>query len=407
LHVTKSEIRNMIQLSDRLLGMEESATLAMSKKSRELKQSGKDVISLSLGEPDFNTPDFVKAAAKQAIDDNYTKYTPVSGYDDLREAIVEKFKRDNKLPYKKENIVVSTGAKQSIINVVMSVMNAGDECIIPAPYWVSYVEMVKVAEGIPKIVSASIDQDFKITAQQLEEAITPKTKLMIFSTPCNPTGSVYTKEELRALAKVIAKNPHLLVICDEIYEHIRFEGDHESLAQFPEVFDQIVTVNGVSKAWAMTGWRLGYIGAPKNIADACEKIQGQFTSATSSITQKAAIAAVEANPEVLNDMVAAFKNRRDLVLRLLKDIPGVKTNEPKGAFYVFPDISSFFGKSFEGNTIHNSGELSMYLLSEALVAVVGGDAFGDNNCIRFSYATSEDILTEALSRIKVALAKLK
>lgn len=403
----KNDYRNMIQLSDRLLGMEESATLAMSKKSRELKQSGKDVISLSLGEPDFFTPDFIKAAAKQAIDENYTKYTPVSGYDDLREAIAHKFNRDNRLPYKKENIVVSTGAKQSIINVVMSVMNAGDECIIPAPYWVSYVEMVKVAEGIPKIVSASIEQDFKITPAQLEAAITPKSKLMIFSTPCNPTGSVYTKDELAGLAKVIAKYPQLLVICDEIYEHIRFEGDHESLAQFPEVFEQVVTVNGVSKAWAMTGWRLGYIGAPKYIADACEKIQGQFTSATCSITQRAAISAVSADPSVLDEMVAAFNSRRDLVLNLLNEMPGVKTNLPKGAFYVFPDISSFFGKSNGEQVINNSGEMALYLLSEALVAVVGGDAFGDNNCIRFSYATSEDILTEALSRIKVALAKLK
>jgi aspartate aminotransferase len=397
----------MIQLSDRLLGMEESATLAMSKKSRELKQSGKDVISLSLGEPDFYTPDFVKIAAKRAIDENYTKYTPVSGYDDLREAIVNKFSRDNQLSYKKENIVVSTGAKQSIINVVMSVMNAGDECIIPAPYWVSYVEMVKVAEGIPIIISASIDQDFKITPAQLEAAITPKTKLMIFSTPCNPTGSVYTKNELAGLAKVIEKFPHLLVICDEIYEHIRFEGDHESLAQFPEVFNQVVTVNGVSKAWAMTGWRLGYIGAPKIIADACEKIQGQFTSATCSITQRATISAVNSDPKVLDDMVSAFKNRRDLVLNFLNEIPGVKINIPKGAFYVFPDISSFFGKSYGDKFISNSSDMAMYLLSEALVAVVGGDAFGDNNCIRFSYATSEDILTEALSRIKEALAKLK
>jgi len=397
----------MIQLSDRLLGMEESATLAMSKKSRELKQSGKDVISLSLGEPDFYTPDFVKAAAKEAIDGNYTKYTPVSGYDDLREAIVNKFSRDNQLTYKKENIVVSTGAKQSIINVVMSIMNAGDECIIPAPYWVSYVEMVKVAEGIPVIISATIDQDFKITPAQLEGAITSKTKLMIFSTPCNPTGSVYTKDELAGLAKVIAKYPQLLVICDEIYEHIRFEGNHESLAQFPEVFNQIVTVNGVSKAWAMTGWRLGYIGAPKIIADACEKIQGQFTSATCSITQRAAISAVNSDPKVLDDMVSAFKNRRDLVLNYLKGIPGVKINLPKGAFYVFTDISSFFGKSNGDTIINNSGDMALYLLSEALVAVVGGDAFGDNNCIRFSYATSEDILTEALSRIKEALAKLK
>ncbi len=402
----KNDSQNMIQLSDRLLGMEESATLAMSKKSRELKQSGKDIISLSLGEPDFFTPDFIKAAAKKAIDENYTKYTPVSGYDDLREAIADKFNRDNRLPYKKENIVVSTGAKQSIINVVMSVMNAGDECIIPAPYWVSYVEMVKVAEGVPVIVSASIDQDFKITPAQLEAAITPKSKLMIFSTPCNPTGSVYTKEELAALAKIIAKYPQLLVICDEIYEHIRFEGNHESLAQFPEVFEQVVTVNGVSKAWAMTGWRLGYIGAPKYIAEACEKIQGQFTSATCSITQRATISAVSSKPEVLNEMVTAFKNRRDLVLDLLNEIPGLKTNLPKGAFYVFPDISSFFGKSHGEHVINNSGEMAMYLLSEALVAVVGGDAFGDNNCIRFSYATSEDILTEALSRIKLALAKL-
>ena len=404
---TKFVNQKMIQLSDRLLAMEESATLAMSKKSRELKQSGKDVISLSLGEPDFFTPDFIKAAAKSGIDENYTKYTPVPGYDDLREAIANKFNRDNQLSYKKENIVVSTGAKQSIINVVMSVINAGDECIIPAPYWVSYVEMVKVAEGIPVVVSATIDQDFKITPAQLESAITPKTKLMIFSTPCNPTGSVYTKDELAGLAKVIAKYPQMLVICDEIYEHIRFEGEHESLAQFPEVFDQVVTVNGVSKAWAMTGWRLGYIGASKLIADACEKIQGQFTSATCSIAQRAAIAAVNADPEVLNDMVAAFKNRRDLVLSHLNEMPGVKTNLPKGAFYVFPDISSFFGKSNGADVITNSSDMAMYLLSEALVAVVGGDAFGDNNCIRFSYATSEDILTEALSRIKVALAKLK
>jgi len=286
-------------------------------------------------------------------------------------------------------------------------MNAGDECIIPAPYWVSYVEMVKVAEGIPIIISASIDQDFKITPAQLEAAITPKTKLMIFSTPCNPTGSVYTKNELAGLAKVIEKFPHLLVICDEIYEHIRFEGDHESLAQFPEVFNQVVTVNGVSKAWAMTGWRLGYIGAPKIIADACEKIQGQFTSATCSITQRATISAVNSDPKVLDDMVSAFKNRRDLVLNFLNEIPGVKINIPKGAFYVFPDISSFFGKSYGDKFISNSSDMAMYLLSEALVAVVGGDAFGDNNCIRFSYATSEDILTEALSRIKEALAKLK
>jgi aspartate aminotransferase len=397
----------MIQLSDRVTGMEESATLAMSKMSRILKSEGKDIISLSLGEPDFNTPDFIKEAAIKGITENYTMYTPVSGYDDLREAIARKFQRDNHLNYKKENIVVSTGAKQSIMNVVLTIVNNGDEVIIPAPYWVSYIEMVKVVEGIAVPVVAGIDQDFKITPEQLEAAITPKSKLMIFSTPCNPTGSVYTKEELAGLAKVIAKYPNLIVICDEIYEHIRFEGEHCSLAEFPEIFNQVVTVNGVSKAWAMTGWRLGYIGAPKEIAEACDKIQGQFTSATCSIAQRAAIAAVNADTTVLKDMVAAFEKRRNLVVEKLKDIPGIKTNLPKGAFYVFPDISSFFGKSYNGFTIHNATDLSMYLLSEALVAVVTGEAFGDNNCIRFSYATSEEILIEALNRIKTALAKLK
>ncbi len=396
----------MIQLADRVLAMEESATIAMSKKSRELISEGKNVISLSLGEPDFFTPDFINTSAIQAIHDNYSKYTPVSGYDDLRVAIAKKFQRDNGLNYTKENIVVSTGAKQSIINVIMTLVNNGDEVIVPAPYWVSYIEMVKVVEGEPVIVSASIEDDFKISPAQLEAAITPKTKLMIFSTPCNPTGSVYTKEELAGLAKVIAKYPNLVVISDEIYEHIRFEGEHASLAQFPEIFDQVVTVNGVSKAWAMTGWRLGYIGAPKIIAQACDKVQGQFTSATCSIAQRAAIAAVEADPAVLKDMVKAFNSRRDLVLGMLNDMPGVKTNLPKGAFYVFPDISSFFGKSYNGQTIKNATDLSLYLLSEALVAVVTGEAFGDNNCIRLSYATSEDILTEAMTRIKTALAKL-
>lgn len=397
----------MIQLADRVLSMEESATIAMSKKSRELKATGKDVISLSLGEPDFFTPEFINEAAIEGIRKNFTKYTPVSGYVDLREAISVKFKRDNGLDYPKENIVVSTGAKQSIINVVLALVNKGDEVIIPAPFWVSYIEMVKVVEGIPVIVSAGIDQDFKITPEQLEATITPKSKLMIFSSPCNPTGSVYTKDELAGLAAVIKKYPQLTVVCDEIYEHIRFEGDHVSLAQFPEVFNQVVTVNGVSKAWAMTGWRLGYIGAPKEIAAACDKIQGQFTSATCSIAQRAAIAAVNADPAILKDMVGAFNNRRDLVLKLLNEIPGVKTNLPKGAFYVFPDISSFFGKSFEGKKIENATDLSMYLLTEGLVAVVTGEAFGDNNCIRFSYATSEEVLKEALSRIKAALGKLK
>jgi aspartate aminotransferase len=396
----------MLKLSKRLEAMEESATLAMSRISRELKAQGKDIISLSLGEPDFHTPEFIKKAAVEAMEQNYTTYTPVSGYDDLREAIAEKFKRDNGLIYSKDQIVVSTGAKQSIANVVLSCIDPGDEVIVPAPYWVSYVEIVKVAEGIPVVVSASIDTDFKITAFQLEKAITPKTKMIIFSTPCNPTGSVYTKEEVNELAQVIAKYPNLIVIADEIYEHINFAGHFASLASFPEVYNQVVTVNGVSKAWAMTGWRLGFIGAPKHIADACNKIQGQFTSGTCSITQRAAIAAMKADPSVLNDMISAFKNRRDLVLGILNSMPGVKTNVPQGAFYVFPDISSFFGKSYQGTTIKNADDLCVYLLSEALVALVTGDAFGDANCIRISYAASEETLTKAMNRMKEALAKL-
>lgn len=397
----------MTHLSNRILAMEESATLAMSRVSRELKAAGKDIISLSLGEPDFFTPQFIKDAALEAMNNNFTMYTPVAGYDDLRESIALKFKRDNNLTYSKEQIVVSTGAKQSIANVVMSCINPGDEVIIPAPYWVSYVEIVKVVEGIPVIVHAGIDTDFKITAAQFEAAITPKTKMMIFSTPCNPTGSVYSKEELRALADVIVKYPNLVVICDEIYEHINFIGKHESLAQFDEIYDQVVTINGVSKAWAMTGWRLGYIGANKTIADACNKVQGQFTSGTCSITQKASIAAMKADPAVLNDMITAFKNRRDLVLKALNAMPGVKTNVPDGAFYVFPDVSSFFGKSYNGQTIHDANELCVYLLSEAMVALVTGDAFGDPNCIRISYAASEETLTTAMNRVAEALSKLK
>ncbi len=396
----------MIKLSKRLEAMEESATLAMSRISRELKAQGKDIISLSLGEPDFHTPDFIKQAAVEAMEQNFTTYTPVAGYDELREAISLKFKRDNNLDYGKDQIVVSTGAKQSIANVVMSCIDPGDEVIIPAPYWVSYVEIVKVSEGVPVVIEAGIDTDFKITAAQLEAAITPKTKMMIFSTPCNPTGSVYSKEELESLAKVIAKNPQMVVIADEIYEHINFAGKHASLAQFAEIKEQVVTVNGVSKAWAMTGWRLGYIGAPKAIADACNKIQGQFTSGTCSITQRASIAAMKADPAVLTDRRAAFKGRRDLVLAALNAMPGVKTNVPQGAFYVFPDISSFFGKSYNGKTIHTAEDLCLYLLSEALVALVTGEAFGDPNCIRISYAASEETLTKAMARVKEALAKL-
>ena len=396
----------MIQLSERLLAMEESATIAMSRKSRELKAEGKDVISLSLGEPDFFTPEFIKDAAKKAMDDNFTMYTPVPGYDDLRESISLKFNRDNGLNYTKDQIVVSTGAKQSIANVVLSIVGPGDEVIVPAPYWVSYVEIVKVAEGTPVVINAGIENDFKINGKQLEAAITPKTKMLIFSTPCNPTGSVYTKEELRDLADVLVKYPNIVVISDEIYEHINFIGKHESLAQFPEVYDQVVTVNGVSKAWAMTGWRLGYIGAPKLIADACNKVQGQFTSGTCSITQKATIAAMDADPAVLKDMIVAFNNRRRLVLTALNEMDGVRANVPVGAFYVFPDVSSFFGKSYNGTVVKDANDLCLYLLAEALVALVSGDAFGDPNCIRISYAASEETLAEAMKRIKLALEKL-
>lgn len=397
----------MTELSNRINNMEESATLAMSRLSRELKAQGRDIISLSLGEPDFNTPTFIKEAAVQAMNDNYTTYTPVPGYDDLREAIAEKFERDNGLKYNKSQIVVSTGAKQSIANVVLSLINPGDEVIIPAPYWVSYVEIVKLAEGIPVIVEAGIESDFKVTGDMLRKAITSKTKLMIFSTPCNPTGSVYGKEELRGIADVLAANPKVVAISDEIYEHINFVGKHESLAQFDDIYEQVVTINGVSKAWAMTGWRIGYIGAPQYIADACTKMQGQFTSGTNAIAQRATIAAVKADVSILEEMIAAFKSRRDLVLNLLNEIEGVKTNIPEGAFYVFPDISYFIGKSFGDKVITSAEDLCMYLLSEANVALVTGEAFGNSKCIRISYATSEAILTEALRRVKLALEKLK
>jgi aspartate aminotransferase len=333
-------------------------------------------------------------------------YTPVAGYDDLRESIAHKFKRDNGLTYSKDQIVVSTGAKQSIANVVLSIINPGDEVIIPAPYWVSYLEIVKVAEGKSVVIPAKIESDFKITAAQLKNAITSKTRMLIFSTPCNPTGSVYSKQELFELAQVLKEFPQIVVISDEIYEHINFSGKHESLAQFPEVYNQVVTVNGLSKAWAMTGWRLGYIGAPKEIASACDKMQGQFTSATCSITQRAAIAAMNADPVILKDMIDAFHRRRDLVLEKLNEMNGVKTNLPEGAFYVFPDISYFFGKKYQEWVIVNANDLCLYLLDEALVALVTGEAFGDANCIRISYAASEETLLEAMRRIHSALAKL-
>jgi aspartate aminotransferase len=395
----------MIQLSNRVLEMEESATLAMSRKSRELRAQGKDIISLSLGEPDFHTPDFIKKAAVEAMEQNFTTYTPVPGYDDLRDAIANKFNRDNGIPYKRENIVVSTGAKQSIANLVMAAINPGDEVIIPAPYWVSYAEIVKVAGGIPVVVPTTIESDFKFTPDQFRKALSPKSKMMMFSSPCNPTGTVYTKEELRALADVVKENPNLIVMSDEIYEHINFVGHNHSMAQFEDVREQIVTVNGVSKAWAMTGWRVGYIGAPKEIADACNKIQGQFTSGTCSIAQRATIAAVEADPAILKDMVKAFENRRALVLDALDKMPGVKTNKPGGAFYVFPDISSFFGKKNGGTSIQSAEDLCMYLLDKG-VALVSGEAFGDANCMRISYAASEETLTEAMKRVANALAEL-
>lgn len=396
----------MSKLSDRITRLSESQTLAMAKKSRELQAQGKDIISLSIGEPDFNTPDFIKEAAKRAIDNNITRYTPVAGLPEVRKAISEKFKRDNGLNYTPEQIVVSTGAKQSIANIILSMVNPGEEVIVPIPYWVSYIETIKLAEGIPVTLPTRVEANFKITPEQLKQAITPKTKMIVFSTPCNPSGSVYSKAELKALAEVIVQYPDLYVISDEIYEHINFVGGHESLAQFDFVYDRVITVNGVSKGFAMTGWRIGFIGAPVWIAQACEKMQGQFTSGTSSISQMAALEAVKANPTVTYQMRDAFKKRRDLVLGLLKEIPGVKANVPEGAFYIFPDISYYFGKSYNNYHIKNSYDLSMFLLEEGNVALVSGDAFGDDNCIRFSYATSEDKLIESVKRVREALAKL-
>ncbi len=391
-------------LSDRINNLEVSQTLAMAAKVRELKAEGKDVISLSLGEPDFNTPDFVKEAAKKAIDENYSTYTPVDGYLELREAISKKFKRDNNLDYKPSQIVVSTGAKQSLYNVAQVLLNQGDECILPAPYWVSYAEIVKMAEGNPVIVPTSVETNFKITPEQLEQAITPKTKMIMFSSPCNPSGSVYNKEELTALSEVIKKYPNIFVVSDEIYEHINFTGNFCSIASIDGMYDRTITVNGVSKAFAMTGWRVGYIGAPEFIAKACTKMQGQVTSGTNSIAQRATIVAVLADPNALDYMVKEFHKRRDLVIRLLQEIPNVKTTNPEGAFYAFPDVSWYFGKTLKGRQINNSEDLAMYLLEEANVATVTGSAFGDSNCIRLSYATSEDLLIEALKRIREALS---
>jgi len=392
------------KLSSRVNEMSTSATLAMAAKARELKEQGKNIIGLSLGEPDFTIPAFVKEAAIDAVNQDFHSYTPVDGYGDLKQAIITKFKRDNNLTYTPSQIVVSTGAKQSLANLAQVLLNEGDEVLLPAPYWVSYADISKVAGGIPVEIPTSIETDFKITPQALEAAITPKTKMMIYSSPCNPSGSVYSKEELRALANVLVKYPEIIVISDEIYEHINFVGDHVSMAAFDDMYDRTVTVNGVSKAYSMTGWRIGYMGGPEYIARACNKMQGQVTSGANCIAQRATIVALENPPSKIQYMVDAFKERRKLILGLLAEIPGFKTNEPEGAFYVFPDISYYFGKTLNGNTISSAGDFAMYLLEEAGVATVTGEAFGDPNCIRISYAASEDDIKEAISRIKKALS---
>ena len=391
-------------LSDRINAMEVSATLGMAAKTRELKAEGKDIIGLSLGEPDFDIPDFIKEAAIEAIQQNYSKYTPIDGYLELREAICEKFKRDNNLNYKPSQIVVSTGAKQCLANVALAMLNPGDEVIIPAPYWVSYKEIAKMAGGVPIEVHTTIENNFKITPAQLETAITPKTKMVWFNTPCNPSGSIYSKAELEALAVVLRKHPHIFILSDEIYEYINFTNERvTSIAEIDGLYERTITVNGMSKAFAMTGWRIGYMGAPEWIAKACAKVQGQVTSGANAIAQRASIAALKAPKSKIQYMVDEFKRRRDLVLQLLNEIEGFKLNIPEGAFYVFPDISSFFGKTLRGRIINNASDFSLYLLEEAMVATVTGEAFGDANCIRFSYAASEKDLREAIRRIKESL----
>ena len=396
----------MAQLSDRLQRLAPSATLAMSQKSSEMKAAGIDVINMSVGEPDFNTPEHIKEAAKKAIDDNYSRYSPVPGYADLREAVAAKLKNENGLDYSACEILVSNGAKQSVCNALMALVNDGDEVIIPAPYWVSYPQMAKLAGGEPVIIEAGFEQDFKITPEQLEAAITPKTKMLILCSPSNPTGSVYSKEELGRLAEVILKHDDVFVIADEIYEHINYVGKHESIAQFDGMKERTIIVNGVSKAYAMTGWRIGYIAAPEWIVKGCNKLQGQYTSGPCSVSQKAAQYAYEAEQACVEDMRKAFERRRDLIVSLAKDIPGLEVNVPQGAFYLFPKCSSFYGKKAGEKIIENSSDLALYLLEEGHVATVGGDAFGDPDCFRMSYATSDDNIREAMSRIKNVLAKL-
>ena len=400
----------MNYISNRINSLSESETLAMTQKSRELKAQGFDVINLSIGEPDFNTPEFIKTAAKEAIDQNFTHYPPVPGYPELRDAICKKLKRDNNLDYTCDQIVVSTGAKHSIANVMLTLVNPGDEVIVPAPYWVSYKEIVKLAEGKAVYLPSSIDTNFKVSPQQVEAAITEKSKVFIFSSPCNPSGTVYSKDELKAFADIFARHKNLFIISDEIYEYINFVAKHESIAQFEEIKDRVIVINGVSKGYAMTGWRIGYIAAPKIIAKACDKMQGQFTSGACSIAQRAALAALLMDPKdspEFAQMLTAFKQRRDLLLGLLKEVPGIITNSPEGAFYVFMDVKHYFGKSDGTVTLNNAEELSMYLLDKVYVALVSGTAFGDNNCLRFSYATSNDKIIEAVNRIKSALANLK
>lgn len=394
----------MQRTSRRLQNMSYSQTLAMSAKARELRIQGHDVISLSVGEPDFSPPDFVLQAAKKAIDEGHHYYTPVPGYLELREAICEKFLRDNQLNYKPSQVVVSTGGKQSIINVFLALLDAGDEVIIPGPYWVSYYEMANLCEAKQVVLPTSAKTNFKISPEQLEASITPRSKIFIFSSPCNPSGSVYSREELKALAEVFARYPQLIVISDEIYEHINYSGSYTSIAEFPEVYEQTVTLNGLSKAFAMTGWRVGYIGAPEWLAKACDKVQGQTTSGANAIAQQAAISALRAAPERIAYMIEAFEKRRDLVLKEIQKLPGFYCNVPQGAFYVFPEVSALFGRTFSGVKISNSNDLAMYLLEKSHVAVVGGAPFGDEKSLRISYAASEEKLKEAFSRIHQALS---
>jgi len=390
-------------LSERIKKLATSQTLAMAAKARELKSQGKDVIGLSLGEPDFNTPDFIKDAAIKAIEDDYNSYTPVDGYVELKKAIIKKFKRDNNLDYDLSQIVVSTGAKQSLSNIAASLINPGDEVILPCPYWVSYSDIIKLNGGIPIEIKTTIDSDFKMSGDDLKKAITSKTKMLWFSSPCNPSGSVYSNSELKEISEVLMDHPEIYVVSDEIYEHINFSGAHSSIATFNKMYDRTITVNGVSKAFAMTGWRIGYIGAPKWVARACNKMQGQVTSGANCIAQRAVITALQENPSKIQYMVDEFKERRNLILDLLNEINGFKCNKPEGAFYVFPDVSHYFGKTIEGFTINNASDMSMFLLENALVATVTGDAFGDPNCIRISYAASKEQLVEAVTRIKKKL----